>query len=412
MFNENEKNEIDNMDESSIIVPELKFASFENAKRSLQTFAKRSTADFGLKHVPSSGGLFGLGDHKVTGDELNKVTGQVQEYLTKINGISIDIIREIGQVYNAFESLDKQYIPAILSAIGGAKIASNQAKAAADHAKVAQEDIRKSVQEQKKIIRVLEDHKAKLDKLKHLSNIDDIWNASKKLEKESNEIRKQFNESKKDISRLAESIKALQSFAEGILDYEHLEDIDAIWDRMCDAEENVGKLFYKIDVICTAITECNQKIDDLQFFMEDLKKYEHLSEIDSIWGDLHTFKENVDAIEKFNKNINHDFLNLAAEYSETQRTVDEIAIQEHVLEIDDVWSRIENISSLTEDLEKEKERQTNEIMQLKEMITEEKNSNDLTTMKLKNRIIIAYSVAGVSFGLTLANILLNILGVF
>jgi len=153
---------------ASSTISDLKFTSFENAKNNIQAFANRNTADFGLATVPSSGGLFKLGDHKVTGDELNNITSQVQGHLVKINGVTTDLIKEFGQVYTALESLDKEYIPAILSAVKGAETASNQAKNAAEHAKVAQEDIRKTVKEQKKIIKVLEDHKAKLDKLKHL----------------------------------------------------------------------------------------------------------------------------------------------------------------------------------------------------------------------------------------------------
>lgn len=152
---------------------------------------------------------------------MNNVTSQVQGHLVKINGVTTDLIKEFGQVYTALESLDKEYIPAILSAVKGAEIASNQAKGAAEHAKVAQEDIRKTVKEQKKIIKVLEDHKAKLDKLKHLESVDDIWRASKELEKETKAFKSNLDDAKSQLSKIGESIKALQRFADGLLDYEH-----------------------------------------------------------------------------------------------------------------------------------------------------------------------------------------------
>ena len=43
--------------------------------------SQRTMSDFGLDHVPTSGGLFGLGEHKVTGNELNNIVSQIQDYL-------------------------------------------------------------------------------------------------------------------------------------------------------------------------------------------------------------------------------------------------------------------------------------------------------------------------------------------
>ncbi len=139
------------MNENIIIKP----TSFEDAKNHIQTFASKTSPSLGLDKVETSCGLFGVFDHKVTGDELNQVTTQIQDYLIKFNGLHADFIDEFGQVYKALESLDKEYIPAILGAIKGAEMASNQAK-------TAQEDIKKSIEAQKKIIKVLEVHKKNL----------------------------------------------------------------------------------------------------------------------------------------------------------------------------------------------------------------------------------------------------------
>ena len=73
----------------------LKFTSFENAKTQLRTFSTRNSGDFGIDKVETDGGFLWLGDHKVTGTELNKVTSQVQDYLIKINDFSKDVVKEI-----------------------------------------------------------------------------------------------------------------------------------------------------------------------------------------------------------------------------------------------------------------------------------------------------------------------------
>lgn len=374
---------------------ELKFASFENAKKELQMFAQKTTSDFGLDHVPSSGGLFGLGNHKVTGDELNNVTSQVQDYLSKINGVNVDLIKEFGQVYNALESLDKQYIPAILSGIKGAEIASNQAKSAADHAKVAQEDIRKSVQEQKKIIRVLEDHKAKLDKLKHLNSIDEIWHASKKLEQDSNKIKESFEKAKNDLKRLEASLKALQRFADGILDYEHLEDIDDIWERLSVVEDNIEGGIARFKDIEAGIVACNSAIDSMQIFLNQIKDFEHLYEIDEIWCNVEQNQKNIERLEK-----------RTIEQANNLATIQQ---QAHILNVDDMWEKLNNVSMQVIENKEEIQLEKNALVDWKNSVFEEMNM--IAVGDIKRKLVIAYSIAGASMGLVVIELILNILGV-
>lgn len=157
------------MEEQNIVeYNEIKPQSYENAKLSLKAFSEKTGGALKLNKVDSFGGLFGWFDHKVTGDELNKLTGQIQKYLVKFNNLNKDFISQFDEVYNALESLDSEYIPAILSAVKGAETASDQALR-------AQNDIQKTIEIQKKIVDKLSEHKEKLDQLSHLYNIDELW---------------------------------------------------------------------------------------------------------------------------------------------------------------------------------------------------------------------------------------------
>ena len=139
----------------------IKPHSFEAAKNHIEQFSKNTPTNLEIEKVETEGGFLWLFDHNVTGDELNRVTAQIQECLVYFNNLQAEFIKEFGQVYKALESLDGEYIPAICSAIKGAEIASNQAKE-------AQIDIKKTIEALKKIIDILKEHKTKLDKLKHL----------------------------------------------------------------------------------------------------------------------------------------------------------------------------------------------------------------------------------------------------
>ena len=359
---------------------ELKFTSFKNAKNELQSFSQRTMSDFGLDYVPTSGGLFGLGEHKVTGNELNNIVSQIQDYLITLQGVNTDVIKAVGQVYIALESLDGQYIPAILSAVKGAELASNQAQKAIDNARKAQEEISEAVRNQKQMIKVLENHKDKLDKLKHLENVDEIWRSLQSLEKKSRDNLKDIN---KKLSSLEKSIKTLQRFADSILDYEHIEDVDEIWDRVCTAEESISKSRSDIEDIHAAMHGFEHAIENLQKSVNQINSYEHLPEIDEMWDNIETCKEDIDAMYEQQKEIDSSVTGLKQDSAELKEAV-------------------------TKEIEKRKE----DVCALSDILEEEKSIHQTAIERLKRKLVIAYSVAGVAMGLGIIDLILNILGIF
>lgn len=89
--------------------------NFQAAKNSLKKYTEKAKKDVELSRVPTDGGLFNLGSHKVTEEEFNDRMSQVQTYLINLNSLSQGLIDEFGEVYKAFESLDKDYISGIFS---------------------------------------------------------------------------------------------------------------------------------------------------------------------------------------------------------------------------------------------------------------------------------------------------------
>ena len=157
----------------------IKKHNFETAKTKIKNFSEEAIKDLEISHVESDkdfGEWFadfvcgrGAGlDHIVKGDELNKLAKEVQTHLIDINEDQKRIIKEFAEVYNALDALDKDYIQSILISVESARKANQKAKA-------AQDDIEKTVKGQKKIIELLQKFKEKLDKNKHLSDIDKMW---------------------------------------------------------------------------------------------------------------------------------------------------------------------------------------------------------------------------------------------
>lgn len=333
------------MGEYEIIKPH----SFENAKKHIKTFSNRTSPDLGLDKVSTSGGLFGWFDHNVTGEELNKVTGQIQDYLIKFNGLHSDFINEFGQVYKALESLDKEYIPAILSAVKGAERASEQAKK-------AQEDIKKIIDGQKKTIKILEDHKAKLDKLKHLTNIDEIWNTSRTLKKDMDSFKGKSDELKKQLGNLEGSIKALQKFADEILDYEHLENVDEMWEKIVSFEDELSEKSAKIEDLISTTESNAHMLEEISNSISFLNEIEHLRDIDAVWSDVEKHKKDLLELQRASKDASGGIKDLKTSVSELLGFKKDLEQQKHLNEIDHIFDKVEDaeaeIKTHTEKLDK------------------------------------------------------------
>lgn len=333
------------MGEYEIIKPH----SFENAKKHIKAFSNRTSPDLGLDKVSTSGGLFGWFDHNVTGEELNKVTGQIQDYLIKFNGLHSDFINEFGQVYKALESLDKEYIPAILSAVKGAERASEQAKK-------AQEDIKKIIDGQKKTIKILEDHKAKLDKLKHLTNIDEIWNTSRTLKKDMDSFKGKSDELKKQLGNLEGSIKALQKFADEILDYEHLENVDEMWEKIVSFEDELSEKYAKIEDLISTTESNAHTLEEISNSISFLNEIEHLRDIDAVWSDVEKHKKDLLELQRASKDASGGIKDLKTSASELLGFKKDLEQQKHLNEIDHIFDKVEDteaeIKTHTEKLDK------------------------------------------------------------
>lgn len=258
----------------------IKTHDFETAKKSLQDFAEQVPEELEIAAVETDGGFFGLGDHKVTGDELNERLGTIQQHLIELKNTNDRTIKEFGQVYSALEALDRDYIQAILISIKGAEKTS---EGIVD----AQKKIREIINNQKKTLEVLIKFKKEIESYKHLDDIDGIWEDYQKFQNEvaslaeavrealsignSNEERNQVIE--KLLDKQQNSIQQLINFSDGISQYEHLRDIDQIWDNVQRNDKELDSLDQynkKISEQIMEIQEKNEETNDLIIHNKEL----------------------------------------------------------------------------------------------------------------------------------------------
>ena len=179
---------------------EIKRHEFDSAIANINEFTKKTKNEIEVYRVSESGWIF---SHKVTGSELNTLSEKVHKELIDLNNLQIDFIKEFENVYKALDSLDKDYINAILIAIHGLKKNAD--------------DITKAVTAQKKIVEILKAFKEKLETFKNLENVDMMWDKleslnqyieiltekNKKLEIELKEIRETLDTDVKTANKKA-----------------------------------------------------------------------------------------------------------------------------------------------------------------------------------------------------------------
>lgn len=149
--------------------------NFDNAKQELQKFSEQDLRDLSLEKVDEGkslgeflfGGGWGL-DHRVTGEELNKLITQLQEILILLRDRQNSTIKAFSMIVTALNSLDKDYLDNIFTALTGlGKLGDDIQK--------EQKNLEEVVNTQQLTYEVLLRYKEKLSQYEHLDDVDDMW---------------------------------------------------------------------------------------------------------------------------------------------------------------------------------------------------------------------------------------------
>lgn len=343
---------------------EINKHSFDLAKNRLKKFSEKTEAELAIDKVRTDGGFLGLGDHKVTGYELNSRLESIQGHLIDINSTNNRTIKEFKEVYNALDTLDKDYIASIVASVKAIEKTSNDVRTQQGTLKQHNEklasqqneldshqiELEKNVANITKIVTALKTFKEKLDSYKHLTDIDKIWtdwkiirneiqavsdsittlsktttndiaNANsknkalvEKVNKDIFAIRKEADSFKNFFSDLSEKIEDtakrldeqipnihdVLEFVNQMGDITHLNDIDSMWVDVSDEKKSISSIKNELCNVNDGILQMQSYFEQLDAFVAVLKGYIHLQDIDSMWDDLFNIKSE---IKEINKNI-------------------------------------------------------------------------------------------------------------
>ncbi|NDV63803.1 hypothetical protein [Bacteroides sp. 224] len=358
--------------------------NFEIAKGNIEKFSKNLPSNPSFNRVEVDGGLFGWGDHKVTGSEMNKFIGIVQDKLISVNSSLRAIMGEFKEVYNAFDFLDGEYISGIIGSVESAEEASKQALK-------AQEDIKNTVENLKKTVVGLMDLKITVERIEKVVNASNISS----FDEITNELDNEYKI--KQIPSLVNNISALQTNLAGL--HQQVEDF--------------------IVKVKQATERINNDIAVLQQYRTMLESHEHLSDIDTIWNNVEGYKINLTSlhqqVDEFIEKVNQATERINNDITVMQQYHSTLESYEHLADIDAIWNDVEghktDLASLHQQMEsfiKEVHSSENEI---KETIQKMSESNTSAYLLYEKRIKIAYCIGGSALGLLVVNFILQILGV-
>ena len=241
----------------------IKEHDFQEAKNALKRYTEQAKEEVELSRVPTDGGLFNLGDHKVTGSELNRITTQIQDYLISLNHLSQGLVDEFGEVYKAFEYLDKDYISGIVASIKTAeKVSIEEQK--------DRKDIKELIEQHKQSIAVLKKFKADIEKLKHLTDIDKAWELIEKQTKLS---------------------KELSDYIAGLSKLEHIKDVDGIY-------HGLEKVITDYAEVSEQQVKYMSDLKSVREYCDSLEKIKHLKDIDKLWDNTESVVRNIECIKE------------------------------------------------------------------------------------------------------------------
>lgn len=364
--------------------------NFEKAKRNIKEFSLIEPDDLSLQKVDENKGLFKAFNHKVTGAELNSLTNDIQNHLIGFNELNAKFVKEFGEVYNAFEALDKDYIQGILTAVKAAEHVSMEVKD-------AQKEIKRTVEIQKYTITALQKFKEKLDKLNYLDNIDEVWKDTQRFSTELRSMISQIQQLNDANAVHTESVTNLIQFKADLSKQKYLNSIDILWQDIQNTKQGIYTIEQNINNFKVAIDHQSKMINIVNSYVSELSKNKHALEIDEIWENTQTLKESVAQLDK--KAIKQaQYVDLVIDFIEPLNKL------QHLHAVDTMWGDIEQSKTKVSSLE-------SKFVEVDKQMNEQKIKYENELELLKSKTKMAMILGGASSGLVIILCVLNIMGI-
>lgn len=325
-----------------------------------------------LTHFKENVGLFRA---NVKGDDLNGLVTKLQDTFSDINTRESKIYDQLDTVFETVESIHKGSIEGVIVGVKSAQEAIAQAEYA--------------IEQISETLLILQSFKTQLeDNTEHLNDIDIIWDATQQLNSDVTTLEKMLLGKVDDLKKDIESLQEVKNKLNMI---KHLNDVDVLYRDFYDFSRNYSKDAQKnrnrFDSLNEQLENILDRLNTIEVGMFDVKKQEHLLEIDEMWLSCENSESEI-------KKLDNKLSSQDGKINEIRETLQSIEKQYEIISRLQYLSQVDNTwESVQEELEK---------MQSLEAEVE----------KLKSKTKILYYAFGGSLGIIILQIILNMAGVF
>lgn len=334
-------------------------ANFDRQKQELSKIKNEllQSNDFELETIKDKS--FFIFDHRVTGEELNRITGQIQGIFIEQNRTINEMINEFDVVFKTFEALDEEYIKQILSTVAGVKKANDKAVESLNgvakqqkQLRQDQSDIKRLVSQQVKVVKKLKEFEKRINNIKHINDIDWIFSELGNLKDATSSLNKQYesledividnNEQfEKDIKQQKRVIQKIENELDQF-DSKTKRELQKLNDKLVFQEKKTSQLEKSLKIntnnLNKAITNTEQRlVSDLREEQSTRKK-----ELESVDNKIKTNQKYViNALEEQEEKVIELGKSLKEEFEEnktiTRKNITEI--EEGIIKNDNIYSK-------------------------------------------------------------------------
>lgn len=228
-----------------------------------------------------------------------------------------------------------------------------------------------------------------LEKITHLKDTDQMWIALDEAHNSLNNICESMKTVNEVANKQQKEIEKILGFISAISEYEHLQDIDSVWNKTENHEKQLSELNQQNALIVENVKKSHAEI-------AELRKQEN---------DLRNIVENND--ERIKKQ--QDEISELVEHKQWLLGI------EHLEDIDELWNvNVANGQRIT-DIEKQEDETKIAVQKNKEIIeatiAELREENSSAVQSLTNKVKYVYMIAGGSLGLALIELIIILMKV-
>ncbi|MCM1060675.1 MAG: hypothetical protein NC452_10305 [Eubacterium sp.] len=262
-------------------------------------------------------------------------------------------------------------------------------------------DLSNLVKQQAETLETVTDFTDELEKIAHLQDVDEMYDSLANTEKSLIAIGDELDNIKNDFSAQRSDVVSLLSFMEEMRGFTHLNDIDNIWDKSREQQDNLNKLQANL-------SSNSKSIEELREYKSHLSQIKHLDDVDILYENSKNYSVRLEKTEK----QNNDTLDLVKSNKES---IDELHKIEHLRDIAEIWKLGEAHSNQLLELNNKNDEISDIIQQNKESteaaITDIVEKNDSFVQTFTKKIKYVYVLAGGALGVAVIELIVILLKV-